>query len=555
MKSVVNHMDYDLVLIGGGVMSLSVAVMLQRIDPNIKMCLLERMNEVAQESSNAWNNAGTGHSAYCELNYTPEDAQGNVNISKAITIAEQFAVSKQWWSYLIEEGVIDQPVKTFLNKSPHHAFCYGDKDAKFLHTRWSEMTKQPIFKDMTYTEDRNVLEEWVPIMMEGRPEDQRVALTKMERAADLNFGALTKHLMAAYLRNGGDVKFEVDVSGLAPTLSRFGPVVSDGWQVSYESRGQLIRDPQNPLFAADTQKLTAKKVFVGAGGMSLRILQAAKMREIDGYGGFPVSGKFLVTRNPDLCKKHWSKVYGKAAVGAPPMSVPHLDSRTIDGEHVVVFGPYAGFSPNFLKHSGPTDLFASMNPFNLVPMSAAGAQNLDLTVYLGKELTKTQKEREDELRAFLPHVDINDWELITAGQRVQIMKPHPTKVGVLQLGTEVVASEDGSLSGLLGASPGASVSVSIATEVIEKMYRKEMDWGWRGKIQKMIPSYGVSLNDDAAFCKEIEDATAKVLKIDWTDVEDASEPLPLEQVPSERSSDAGVDEPDDRMYKLQSNNA
>jgi malate dehydrogenase (quinone) len=238
------------------------------------------------------------------------------------------------------------------------------------------------------------------------------------------------------------------------------------------------------------------------------------------------------------------------------MSVPHLDSRTIDGEHVVVFGPYAGFSPNFLKHSAPTDLLASVNPFNLTPMSAAGVQNLDLTVYLGKELTKTSKMREDELRAFLPHVDINDWELITAGQRVQIMKPHPTKVGVLQLGTEVVANEDGSLSGLLGASPGASVSVSIATEVIEKMYRKEMDWGWRGKIQKMIPSYGISLNDDEELCKKIEDETARVLKIDWADVEDASEPISLDQVQSERSS--GADEADDRMYetsKLQSNTA
>eukprot|EP00746_Dinoflagellata_sp_MGD_P158095 gnl/MRDRNA2_/MRDRNA2_86391_c0_seq1.p1 gnl/MRDRNA2_/MRDRNA2_86391_c0~~gnl/MRDRNA2_/MRDRNA2_86391_c0_seq1.p1 ORF type:complete len:658 (-),score=129.49 gnl/MRDRNA2_/MRDRNA2_86391_c0_seq1:301-2082(-) len=566
MKSVSMNMDYDLVLVGGGVMSLSVAVMLQRIDPNIKMCLLERMSDVAQESSNAWNNAGTGHSAYCELNYTPEDSQGNVNIKKAIAIAEQFAVSKQWWSYLIEEGVIDQPVKTFINKSPHHAFCYGDADTKFLHTRWQEMAKEPIFKDMIYTEDRNLLEQWVPIMMDGRPEDQRVALTKMERAADMNFGALTKHLLAAYLKNGGEVKFETDVSSLKPTMSRSGPVISDGWEIAYKPSflmeptklepdplglGQLIPS----AFGANTKKLTTKKVFVGAGGMSLRILQAAKMREIDGYGGFPVSGKFLVTRNPELVKKHWSKVYGKAAVGAPPMSVPHLDSRTVDGEHVVMFGPYAGFSPNFLKHSAPTDLLASVNPYNLVPMSAAGGQNLDLTVYLGKELTKTQSQREEELRAFLPHCDINDWELITAGQRVQIMKPHPTKVGVLQLGTEVVANEDGSLSGLLGASPGASVSVSIATEVIEKMYRKEMDWGWRGKIQKMIPSYGISLNDDADMCREIEDATAKVLKIDWTDVEDASEPIALDEKQQESATSSVADESDDRMYKVQSNSA
>eukprot|EP00746_Dinoflagellata_sp_MGD_P005189 gnl/MRDRNA2_/MRDRNA2_110042_c0_seq1.p1 gnl/MRDRNA2_/MRDRNA2_110042_c0~~gnl/MRDRNA2_/MRDRNA2_110042_c0_seq1.p1 ORF type:complete len:657 (+),score=123.22 gnl/MRDRNA2_/MRDRNA2_110042_c0_seq1:281-1972(+) len=509
-------------------MSLSVAVMLQRLDPNIKMCLLERMPAVAQESSNAWNNAGTGHSAYCELNYTPEDSQGNVNIKKAIDIAEMFAESKQWWSYLLSEGIIDKPVKTFLNKSPHHAFCYGDKDVKFLHTRWTEMTKHPLFKDMTYTEDRGLLEEWVPVMMDGRPESQRVALTKMERAADMNFGALTDHLLVAYLKAGGDVKFDVDVSAMKPcTYQGAAPYWNHelGWEVQYKPSSW---NPTPQASSANNSKVTARKVFVGAGGMSLRILQAAKMREINGYGGFPVSGKFLVTRNPDLCKKHWSKVYGKAAVGAPPMSVPHLDSRTIDGEHVVVFGPYAGFSPNFLKHSSPTDLLASVDPNNLLPMSAAGVQNLDLSVYLGKELAKTTHEREVELRAFLPKVDIQDWELITAGQRVQIMKPHASKIGVLQLGTEVVTNSEGNLSGLLGASPGASVSVSIAAEVIEKMYPKEMNFGWRTKMQHMIPSYGKSLNDDPAFCKAIEDETAQVLQIDWTDQECATDSMPVE---------------------------
>lgn len=528
MKSVGHTTDYDLVLVGGGVMSLSVAVMLQRIDPNIKMCLLERMSAVAQESSNAWNNAGTGHSAYCELNYTPEDSQGNVSIKKAIDIAEKFAESKQWWSYLLSEGIIDKPVKTFLNKSPHHAFCYGEKDVKFLHTRWTEMAKQPLFKDMIYTEDRELLEEWVPVMMDGRPESQRVALTKMDRAADMNFGALTNHLLVAFLKAGGDVKFEVDVTGMKPCTYQTGPPYWNhdmGWEVQYAPTSWNILPQGSP---ANSTKLTARKVFVGAGGMSLRILQAAKMTEIDGYGGFPVSGKFLVTRNPDLCKKHWSKVYGKAAVGAPPMSVPHLDSRTIDGEHVVVFGPYAGFSPNFLKHSSPTDLLASVDPNNLLPMSAAGVQNLDLSVYLGKELAKTTQEREDELRAFLPKVDIQDWELITAGQRVQIMKPHKSKIGVLQLGTEVVANSDGNLAGLLGASPGASVSVSIAAEVIEKMYPKEMNSGWRAKMQQMIPSYGKNLNDDPAFCKAIEDETSQVLQIDWTDQECATDSIPLE---------------------------
>lgn len=397
-------------------------------------------------------------------------------------------------------------------------------------------------------------------MMDGRPETQKVSLTKMERAADLNFGALTKHLLAAYVKAGGDVKFEVDVSNINATGYRIGPYVSEGWEVTYQPSflfepstvrpdplclGQLI--PQ--ALGANTKKISARKVFVGAGGMSLRILQAAQMREINGYGGFPVSGKFLITRNPDLCTKHWSKVYGKAAVGAPPMSVPHLDSRTIDGEHVVVFGPYAGFSPNFLKNSAPIDLLASVQPTNVIPMSAAGAQNLDLTVYLANELTKTQQQREDELREFLPKVDIQDWELITAGQRVQIMKPHPSKVGVLQLGTEVVVNNEGTLSGLLGASPGASVSVSIATEVIEKMYAKEMDWGWREKIQQMIPSYGKKLNNEAAFCREIEDQTAKVLKIDWTDEEDAFVPIGLDSVKSEPASSS--DESEGRMYKSQ----
>jgi len=344
----------------------------------------------------------------------------------------------------------------------------------------------------------------------------------------MNFGALTHHLLSAYLKAGGDVKFDVEVSGMRPyTYQTCAPYWNHGlgWEVQYEPTSWKLLPQGSP---ANSSTLKARKVFVGAGGRSLPILQAANMREIDGYGGFPVSGKFLVTRNPDLCKKHWSKVYGKAAVGAPPMSVPHLDSRTIDGEHVVVFGPYAGFSPNFLKHSSPTDLLTSVDPNNLLPMGAAGIQNLDLSLYLGKELIKTPQEREDELRAFLPKVDIQDWNLITAGQRVQIMKPHPSKIGVLQLGTEVVTNREGNLAGLLGASPGASVSVSIATEVIEKMYPEKMNSGWRARLQQMIPSYGKNLNDDPAFCKEIEDATAKVLQIDWTDQEGAADSILFE---------------------------
>merc|ERR1719420_2643743 len=319
-------------------------------------------------------------------------------------------------------------------------------------------------------------------------------------------------------------------------MTRSGFEITEGWEVMYQPSvllqdskyvpGVTTPDFERLVPSALRQKMewvTANKLFVGAGGMSLRILQEAGMPEIKGYGGFPVSGKFLVTRKPEIVENHWSKVYGLAAVGAPPMSVPHLDSRTIDGEHVVVFGPFAGFSPNFLKHGWYSNFAASVTPGNLPIMAAAGLANLDLCVYLAKELAATTKQREDELRRFVPEVDINDWEMITAGQRVQIKKPCKDKIGTLVMGTEVVVNEDSNLGGLLGASPGASVSVSIATEVIEKMFPQEMDKGWREKIQKMIPSYGKRLNDDAALCQAIEDENAKTLRIDWNDQEQAVE--------------------------------
>merc|ERR1712066_609941 len=251
-------------------------------------------------------------------------------------------------------------------------------------------------------------------------------------------------------------------------------------------------------------QVRSKFVFVGAGGWALLLLQKSKIPEIRGFMGFPISGEFLVCQNPDVVDKHPSKVYGKAAIGAPPMSVPHLDKRIISGKHMLLFGPFAGFSPRYLKTGSLLDLFKSIRPHNLIPAAAAGLQNLDLTVYLVKQLLATDNHKFAELKNFVPTAKPEDWLLVTAGQRVQIMKKDPKKIGILQFGTEVVASADGSICGLLGASPGASTAVQVALDVLSKCFSTNGKFErWTPKLKTMIESYGTKLSDNPAVFKSI----------------------------------------------------
>ena len=489
--------EVDVVLIGGGIMSATLGTLINELNPDIDIEILERLDVVAAESSDAWNNAGTGHSALCELNYTPQQADGSVKIDKAITIAEQFEVSKQFWAYLVEKGVIKNP-ENFIRKVPHMSAVFGADDVQFLKTRYEALTKQTLFKGMEYTEDTALLEQWVPLMMEGRVGNEPIAATKMDIGTDVNFGALTRDLIA-HLATKSNINISVNQE--VKDIDR----EDDGrWEVE-------VKD----LKTGEKREIKAKFVFIGAGGHSLLLLEKSGIPEANGYGGFPVGGQWLRCTNEEIIKKHQAKVYGKASVGAPPMSVPHLDTRYIDGKQALLFGPYAGFSTKFLKQGSFFDLPASIKLSNIKPMLSAGLDNLDLTKYLITEVMKKPKDKLESLKQFMPTAKMEDWVIEKAGQRVQVIKKDPKHGGVLEFGTEVVSSADGSIAALLGASPGASTSVAIMIQLLKKCFpERAKSSEYKDKLREMIPSWGQSLNENPALCAEVREHSQLVLKMD-----------------------------------------
>lgn len=489
--------EVDVVLIGGGIMSATLGTLINELNPDINIEILERLDVVAAESSDAWNNAGTGHSALCELNYTPQQSDGSVKIEKAIKIAEQFEISKQFWSYLVENGIIKNP-EHFIRKVPHMSAVFGQSDVEFLKARHAALTQNTLFKGMEYTEDKSVLEKWVPLMMKGREGNEPVAATKMEIGTDVNFGALTRDLINHL---GTKENINICVSQEVKDVER----QSDGrWEVE-------VKD----LKTGNKRVIKAKFVFIGAGGHSLLLLEKSGIPEANGYGGFPVGGQWLRCTNPEVIKQHQAKVYGKASVGAPPMSVPHLDTRYIDGKQALLFGPYAGFSTKFLKQGSFFDLPASIKLSNIKPMLSAGLDNLDLTKYLITEVMKKPKDKLDSLKQFMPTAKMEDWVIEKAGQRVQVIKKDPKHGGVLEFGTEVVSSADGSIAALLGASPGASTSVAIMIELLKKCFpERAKSTEYKNKLRLMIPSWGQSLNDNPELCTQVREHSQRVLKMD-----------------------------------------
>lgn len=481
----------DVVLIGGGIMSATLGSLISRLEPSWRIRIIERLGEVAQESSNPWNNAGTGHAALCELNYMPEAADGSVDPAKAVSINEQFQVSRQFWSYLVEQGALPEP-STFINSTPHMTFVRGSAAVKYLRRRYAALKDQPLFAGMEYTEDLATLAEWTPLIAKQRDPRERVAATRIESGTDVDFGALTNFLLDDLRSRGATITTDTQVTKLKRQ--------SDGtWKLNLRR-----------LVGRTNTQVNARFVFVGAGGGALPLLQSAKIPEIRGFGGFPISGQFLRTTNPKLVAQHNAKVYGKASVGAPPMSVPHLDTRVVDGGTALLFGPYAGFTPKFLKRSTWFDLPCSVRLHNLGVMLQVGVRNLGLVKYLVGEVLASRAKKIRALQEFMPSATSEDWELITAGQRVQVMKQDPKLGGVLQFGTEVIVGADGSIAGLLGASPGASTAAPIMLDVLQRCFPDRVE-GWLPAVKAMVPSYGTTLSDDPQRAAESLAATAKVL--------------------------------------------
>lgn len=489
----------DVILIGAGIMSATLGILLKELDPELTIDIYERMDVAAAESSDAWNNAGTGHSAFCELNYTPELENGTINTDKAVQIAESFEVSKQFWAYLVEHKQVRLP-ESWIHEIPHMSFVWGDENVEYLRKRYDALQKYDLFQGMQYSEDSNVLKEWIPLIINGRNRSERLAATKMDIGTDVNFGALTRCIFN-HLKTlpGVSLNFHHEVRKLKQE--------NGAWKVK-------VKD----LESGEKRKASAKFVFIGAGGGSLPLLLKSDIPEGKGFGGFPVSGQWLRCTNPDVIAKHDAKVYGKASVGSPPMSVPHLDARFIKGKKELLFGPYAGFSTKFLKNGSVLDLPLSIKPANLVPMLSAGIKNMPLTKYLIDQVRQSPEDRLEALRQFLPEAKLEDWELEVAGQRVQVIKKDPVEGGILEFGTEVVSAKDGSIAALLGASPGASTAVSIMLNLLglcfkDKFHSEE----WQNKVKTMIPSYGKSLAADPVLLANVRKWTSSILGLQTTE--------------------------------------
>ncbi len=478
----------DVVLIGGGIMSATLGTMIQRLQPDWTIRIYETLGEVAQESSNPWNNAGTGHAALCELNYMPEAADGSVSPDKAISINEQFQLSRQFWASLAKRGELPT---SFINPTPHMTFVRGDDDIAYLRKRYAALKDQPLFAGMEYSEDHRVIRQWAPLLIKGRAREP-IAATRAPSGTDVDFGALTRALFDVLTERGAELRLNCRVKGIRRTRE-------GNWRLKVKH-----------LVGGTPHTVDARFVFVGAGGGALHLLQSSRIEEIKGFGGFPISGKFFRTSNPKLVAQHQAKVYGKAAVGAPPMSVPHLDTRVVDGQTSLLFGPYAGFSPKFLKRGSWSDLPGSVRPGNVGPMLAVARDNLDLVRYLISELLASRAKKLRALQEFMPTAKDEDWELITAGQRVQVMKKDAKRGGVLQFGTEVVAAADGSIAGLLGASPGASTAVPIMLDVLQRCFPQQ--WAsWEPSLKELIPTMGTTLNDHPERAAQVLAETAEVL--------------------------------------------
>lgn len=487
---------YDLVCVGGGIMSATLALMLKLLDPGKKILILERLHEVSQESSASWNNSGTGHAGLCELNYTPEKSDGSIDVTKALETYEKFEKSIEFWAYLVEQGMIENP-EEFIQAVPHHAWVKGEEQTAFLKKRFDTLKEHVHFQDMEFTDELEKMKEWFPLIAEGRSIDKVMAATRAEQGTELDFEAITKKYFQI-------LKKEFDTEVLTGhEVKDVDPERGNDWLVEIEKLENGER------FGCD-----ADHVFIGAGGRALSLLQKVEIEEKEGYGGFPVSGEWLVCNNRDVIDRFHAKVYSKAGVDAPPMAAPHLDTRFVNGKKELMFGPFAAFNSKFLKEGSYLDLPKSITFNNIPSYWGAFWHNLELTQYLIGQIAMDHEDRMEKLREFVPKAKSEDWERMRAGQRVQIIKRDKDQGGVLEFGTDVVNSKDGSITALLGASPGASTAVDIMIEILQIAFPEKMrTQEWREKLSDLVPFWNREIEGNEEEFRKINERNSKLLNL------------------------------------------
>lgn len=479
----------DVALIGAGIMSATLGAILRRLEPDASITIVERLDAAAGESSDPWNNAGTGHAGLCELFYTPERPDGSIDITKAVRVNEQFQVTRQFWAHAVESGLVDHP-RSFLHPIPHVSFVQGAGAVDYLRRRHRALAGNPLFAGTELITDFGDFAARLPAMAAGRDPEVPVGLDWAPHGTDVDFGALTQQLIGYCVRGGAAVRFGHEVRSLERE--------SDGrWRVG------LVN-----LRTGETRRILAKFVFIGAGGASLGLLQRSGIPEVRGIGGFPIGGVFLRCGAAELTSAHRAKVYGLPAQGAPSTTAPHLDARQVKGASWLLFGPFASWSPKFLKHGRATDLPRSVRLDNMSSTLGAGLRERQLVGYLLSQLRRTHATRIQALREFLPEAEDSAWQQIRAGQRVQVIRG-----GQLDFGTTIVHSADGSIAGLLGASPGASTAVPAMLDVLERCFAGRFGT-WQSTLTQMVPSWGVRLSDEPELFTQVWEWGSRQLQLD-----------------------------------------
>jgi malate dehydrogenase (quinone) len=502
-----NAATTDVVLVGAGIMSATLGALLRQVEPDWSMTLIERLDGAAAESSDPWNNAGTGHSGLCELNYTPERADGSIDISKAVQVNEQFQVTRQFWAYAVENGLLPD-VRSFLNPIPHASFVHGAAGVDYLKRRHDALVDNPLFASMEFVDDEDEFARRLPLMATKRVFSEPVALGWAQDGTDVDFGTLSRLLIGHAADRGTATLFGHEVRNLSRQSN-------GSWTLSVANRR-----------TGQKRRLNTRFVFVGAGGGTLPLLQKAGIPEVRGFGGFPIGGRFIRTANPVLAAAHRAKVYGNLPLGAPHPGASHLDARVINGKSWLLFGPFAGWSPKFLKQGNITDLLLSVRPNNVAPMLNVGVTHVGLLRYLIGQLLLSESDRVQALREFVPAAVDSDWEPDVAGQRVQVIRRVRRK-GVLEFGTTVLSAADGTVAGLLGASPGASTAVPAMLDVMERCFSDRYPL-WLPKLKEMVPSLGTELSNEPALFEEVWSWGTEVLKLDRPANGVPPSPLPVE---------------------------